>query len=222
MSNIDERIIFEPTGFEYQNTKAKVVIVGITPGNSQLKGDREGLDLREIKRKNAFAGSMRPNLVKMLDYIGVNRLLDIESCSSLWEEGFDKVDMTSLLKEATYELKKDGSKTMFKDVKKIAKSEKLTRMLEEGFIQDCDKYENDVLYVACGPGVYDLLKKLQTEGRIRGKIVGIAHPSGANTGRIQCYLGKVEAKDDSYVWCQNRAKEAKAICEFLISRRPTT
>ena len=122
MSNIDDKIIFEPTGFEYQNTKAKVVIVGITPGNSQLKGDREGLDLREIKRKNAFAGSMRPHLINMLDYIGVNRLLDIESCSSLWEEDFDKVDMTSLLKEATYELKKDGSKMMFKDVKKIAKS----------------------------------------------------------------------------------------------------
>ena len=27
MSNIDEKIIFEPTGFGYQNTKAKVVIV---------------------------------------------------------------------------------------------------------------------------------------------------------------------------------------------------
>ena len=212
MSNIDDKILFEPTGFEYQNTKAKVVIVGITPGNSQLKGDREGLDLREIKRKNAYAGSMRPNLVKMLDYIGVNRLLDIESCSSLWEEDFDKVDMTSLLKEATYELKKDGSKTMFKDVKKIAKSEKQTRMLEEGFVKDCSKYENDVLFVACGPGVYDVLKMLQAKGRIRGEVVGIAHPSGANTGRIQCYLGKVEPKDDSYVWCLERAKEAKAFC----------
>ena len=208
MNIIDEKIIFEPTGFEYQNTKAKVVIVGITPGNSQLKGDREGLDLREIKRKNAFAGSMRHNLVNMLDYIGVNRLLGIESCRSLWEEDFDKVDMTSLLKEATYELKNDGSKMMFKDVKKIAKSEKLTRMLEEGFVKDCSKYENDVLFVACGPGVYDVLKMLQAKGRIRGEVVGIAHPSGANTGRIQCYLGKVEPKDDSYAWCLERAKEA--------------
>ena len=180
MSNIDERIIFEPTGFEYQNTKAKVVIVGITPGNSQLKGDREGLDLREIKRKNAFAGSMRPHLINMLDYIGVNRLLDIESCSSLWEEDFDKVDMTSLLKEATYELKKDGSKMMFKDVKKIAKSEKLTTMLEDGFVKDCTKYEHQVLFVACGPGVYDVLKKLKEEGKINGFVAGIAHPSGAN------------------------------------------
>lgn len=168
ISNFDDKIIFEPTGFEYLNTKAKVVIVGITPGNSQLKGDREGLDLREIKRKNAFAGSMRPNLINMLDYIGINRLLSIESCRSLWEEDFDKVDMTSLLKEATYELKKDGGKMMFKDVKKIVKSEKLTRMLEVGFLLDCSKYEDEVLYVACGPGVYNVLKKLQTEGKNYG------------------------------------------------------
>lgn len=212
MSNIDDIIIFEPTEFGYQNTKAKVVIVGITPGNSQLKGEREGLDLREIKRKNAFAGSMRPNLINMLDYVGINKLLGIESCRSLWEEDFDKVDMTSLLKEATYELKKDGSKMMFKDVKKIAKSEKLTRMLEEGFMKDCSKYENIVLYVACGPGVYNTLKELQAEGKIEGDVIGIAHPSGANLGRVLCYQGKTEPKDDSYVWCQERAKEAKAFC----------
>lgn len=215
MSNIDDQIIIELTGFDYQNIEAKVVIVGITPGNSQLDGSREGLSPKEVKRKYAFAGNMRPNLIDMLNYIGVNRLLGLESCSSLWGDDFDKVDMTSLLKEATYELKKDGSRMMFKDVKKIAKSEKLTAMLEEGFVKDCTKYENDVLYVACGPGVYNMLKKFQTEGRIRGEVVGISHPSGANIGRIQCYLGKVEAKGNSYVWCQERAKEAKAMCLSL-------
>ena len=208
MSNIDERIIFEPTGFEYQNTKAKVVIVGITPGNSQLKGDREGLDLREIKRKNAFAGSMRPHLINMLDYIGVNRLLDIESCRSLWEEDFDKVDMTSLLKEATYELKKDGSKMMFKDVKKIAKSEKLTKMLESGFVKDCGSYNKAKLFIACGPKVYDKLQELKAEGIINAPVIGIAHPSGANLGRISCYLGTKEPKDASYLWCLEKAEEA--------------
>ena len=215
MSNIDDIIIFEPTEFGYQNTKAKVVIVGITPGNSQLDGSREGLSPREIKRKFAFAGKMRPNLVKMLDYVGVNSLLGIESCSTLWEGDFDKVDMTSLLKEATYELKKDGSKMMFKDVKKIAKSEKLTRMLEEGFVKDCSNYEYFVLYVACGPGVYDVLKKLKEEGKIEGFVAGIAHPSGANLGRILCYLGKTEPKDVSYQWCVDKAKEAKRFVTFL-------
>lgn len=101
MRKIDEIIVFEPTEFDYVNPEAEVVIVGITPGNSQLKGEREGLDKREIKRLNAFAGNMRSNLVKMLDYVGVNNLLGIETCRSLWEESFDRVEMTSLLKEAT-------------------------------------------------------------------------------------------------------------------------
>ena len=59
MANNDEKIVFEPTGFNYVNPKAEVVIVGITPGNSQLDGSREGLSPREIRRKYAFAGKMR-------------------------------------------------------------------------------------------------------------------------------------------------------------------
>ena len=209
MTKLDERIIFEPTGFDYVNSRAEVVIVGITPGNSQLDGSREGKVSREIKREFAFAGKMRPNLVNMLDYIGVNKLLSIGTCKSLWEEDFDRVEMTSLLKEATYVLKKDGTKDMFRHAEKIAKSEKLTRMLEEGFVKDCNSYNNAVLFVACGPGVYDVLKRLQEEKKIKGHVVGIAHPSGANTGRIQCYLGKAEPKDQSYQWCIEKAKEAK-------------
>lgn len=209
MNKMDERIIFEPTEFGYQNTKARVVIVGITPGNSQLKGEREGLDLREIKRRNAFAGSMRPNLVNMLDFIGVNRMLGIVTCRTLWDEDFDKVDMTSLLVEATYVLKKDGTKEMFRHADKIAKSEKLTRMLEEGFVKDCARYENDVLFVACGSGVYDVLKGLQAEGRIRGKVVGIAHPSGANMKCIQCYLGKKEPSTPTLKKYIEMAREAR-------------
>lgn len=74
MSNYDDRIVFEPTAFNYVNPKAKVIIVGITPGNSQLDGIRDGMSEREIKRKYAFTGKMRPHLVNMLDYIGINSL----------------------------------------------------------------------------------------------------------------------------------------------------
>ena len=208
ISNFDDKIIFEPTGFEYQNTKAKVVIVGITPGNSQLKGAREGLDLREIKRKNAFTGSMRPNLVNMLDYIGVNRLLGIESCRSLWEEDFDKVDMTSLLKDATYVKGKNG-RTMFKDTEMIAKSKVLTEKFENGFVKDCEQYNKARLFVACGQGVYVELMKLKERGVITAPVVAIAHPSGNNGVRVLYYMGQL---DSSLVWCTERAKEAKAFC----------
>ena len=221
MANINEKIIFEPTGFDYVNPKAEVVIVGITPGNSQLNGSREGLSPHEIKKKYAFAGSMRPRLIEMLNYIGINRLLGINSCCSLWEDDFNKVDMTSLLKEATYEIKKDGSREMFRHASKIEKSEKLTHMLEDGFVKNCSTYENFVLFVACGPGVYDVLKKLQNEKKIEGFVAGIAHPSGANLGRILCYLGKAEPKDVSYQWCVDKAKEARDIVSFLRVHKST-
>ena len=216
MAKIDDKYVFEPTAFDYVNPKAEVVIVGITPGNSQLDGSREGMSPREIKRKYAFAGKMRPNLVKMLDFIGVNSLLGIESCSTLWEEDFDKVDMTSLLVEATYELKKDGTKEMFRHAQKIAKSEKLTGMLEEGFVKNCSRYENPVLYVACGLGVYDVLKSLLEEQKIKGQVVGIAHPSGANMKCIQCYLGRKEPTTQSLQRYVEKAQEAKEIVNCAI------
>lgn len=209
MSKVDDKIMFEPTGFEYVNQEAEVVIVGITPGNSQVKGKREGLDKREIKRLNAFAGNMRPNLVKMLDYVGVNSLLGIETCRSLWEENFDRVEMTSLLKEATYIVRKNGKKDMFKEVDMIEKSEKLTKMLNDGFVKDCGCYNKAKLFVACGPKVYDKLQELKQTDIISVPVVGIAHPSGANLGRVLCYLGQKDAQDASYEWCRKKAQEAK-------------
>ena len=214
--NSDERIIFEKTEFDYVNSGASVVLVGITPGNSQLQGEREGLSSKEIKRRNAFAGKMRNPLIKMLDYIGVNSILSIASCKSLWEDDFSKVEMTSLLKDATIEITKDGKKEMFKNVSKIGRSPKLQKMLNDGFVTDCMSYSNAKLFVACGPGVYDMLLLLKKEGIISAPVVGIAHPSGANAGRISCYLGEKEPIDSSYTWCLERAEEAKCVISGLL------
>lgn len=211
MKNFDEKFVFEKTDFDYVNPNAQVIIVGITPGNSQLKDSREGKSLEEIKRECAFAGKMRPNLIAMLDSIGINQMLGIESCRSLWGEDFSKVEMTSLLKDATFEIKKDGSKEMFKDTSKIAKSPKLTQLYERGFIEDCHHYSRAKIFVACGKSVYDRLIELQAKGIITAPIVGIAHPSGANAGRISSYLGKKTPKDASEAWCQTRAEEARNI-----------
>ena len=204
MAKSDERFVFEPTGFDYVNPKAEVVIVGITPGNSQQKGSREGMSPREIKRKYAFAGTLRKNMVSMLDYIGVNNLLGINSCNSLWKKDFDRVEMTSLLKDATYIVRKSG-KTMFKDTEMIAKSEELTEKFENGFVKDCQQYKRARLFVACGQGVYEELMKLKERGVITAPVVAIAHPSGNNGVRVLYYMGQL---DSSLVWCTERAKDA--------------
>lgn len=217
MKGTSTKFVFEPTAFEYVNSKAGVVIVGITPGNSQLDGSREGMTPREVKRKYAFAGKMRPNLIKMLDYIGVNTLLGIDSCNTLWEEDFDRVDMTSLLVEATYEIKKDGKKEMFRHAEKIAKSEALTGMLEEGFVRNCSRLEKPVLFISCGLGVYEVLMRLVEEQKISGRVVGIAHPSGANMKCIQCYLGFKEPSTTSMQRYVDKAREAKELIDSMTS-----
>ena len=207
MTRLDVKFAFEPTGFDYVNSKAEVVIVGITPGNSQQKGSREGMSPREIKRKYAFAGTLRKNMVKMLDYIGLNSLLRIDTCASLWEQDFDRVEMTSLLKDATYVVGQRG-KTMFKDTEIIAKSKELSEKYENGFVRDCEQYKQAKLFVACGQGVYDELMKLKERGVIAAPVVAIAHPSGNNAIRVKYYMEEIES---SLMWCEEMSKKAREI-----------
>lgn len=209
----EELITFEKTGFDYINPEAQVVIVGITPGNSQLENSRESLSKKEIKRINAFAGNMRPNLIAMLDHIGINRLLKIKSCKSLWEGDFNKVEMTSLLKEATFYKGK-----MFKDTKLINKSLKLQEMLNNGFVKDCASYTKAKLFIALGPGVLDVLSDLKERGVITAPIISMPHPSGANAGRVAAFLHPDTAKiiDNSYKW----SAEQSEVCIQKVNNLP--
>ncbi len=73
-------VVYAP--FDYINRSARVVLVGVTPGWTQMhssyvearSGIEEGKDtdaiLRRVKRVAAFSGSLRTNLVSMLDGIG--------------------------------------------------------------------------------------------------------------------------------------------------------
>jgi len=181
----DSQISFTLTCFGYVNKDARVVLVGITPGNTQLQGNRAGKSPREIKRENAFAGGMRKNLVRMLDCIGINGVLGISTCATLWDYDFDKVEMTSLLKDATYYKGK-----MFNNASAIFRSVKLTQALNDGFAKDCRKYTSAVAFVALGDGVGSVLSKLKSDGVIHCEVITIPHPSGANAGRVAIFLGQ--------------------------------
>lgn len=201
------------TKMEYTNSNADVVIVGVTPGNNQLKNDRKNKTLEEIKKENSFAGkNMRRNLTDMLDFICINKTLKIDSCKTLFDEDFNKVECTSLLKDATFEIDKDGKKKMFNKPSKIMKNEKLKEEFEKGFLKDCKNYKKAKVIVALGRENEELLKNQQAEGKIDKniKIIAIPHPSGANIGRVNAFLGKGKSKSDlSYEWSENAGKKAK-------------
>ena len=77
------------------NHKAKIFIIGITPGFQQMstaistarRGLEVGDDIETIQYKckvsGRFSGSLRKNIISMLDGIELNKALNIESCSEL-------------------------------------------------------------------------------------------------------------------------------------------
>lgn len=213
---MENKYDFKETGFEsYVNKDAKVVIVGVTPGNNQLGGKKDdGLTPLEIKRRYAFKGEpMRSNLINMLDFIGVNRLLGIHSCNTLWEKDFHHVEMTSLLKRSTF-VKANGK--MFNKAEKIIGFPELEEEFNNGFVNDCTLYHNAKLFVACGSGVLNILMDLFRKGIIKAPIVGIAHPSGQNGNWIKCYLKKKQADSNTLKKCENMRNKALVQVQSLI------
>lgn len=212
---------FINAGFDYPNPEAEVVIVGITPGKNQLENGYESHDVivasreESLERKKAYAfKGLRDNINKMLDSVDVNKLLGIDRCETIWNEDFGKVDFTSLIKEAAYE-DKSGKIDPFNDAEMIAKSEKLNKRFNNGFVKDCKQYSKAKLFVACGHKVYNVLCDLKEKGVISVPIIAIAHPSKNNNIRVQFYQG---FEEKSLLECKNDAEEAKSIINRLISK----
>lgn len=221
MAIIDDRIKFINAGFDYPNPEAEVVIVGITPGKNQLENGYESHDVivasreESLERKKAYAfKGLRDNISKMLDSVDVNKLLGIDKCETIWNEDFGKVDFTSLIKEAAYE-DKSGKIDPFNDAEMIAKSEKLNKRYNNGFVKDSKQYSKAKLFVACGHKVYNVLCDLKEKGVISAPIIAIAHPSKNNNIRVQFYQG---FEEKSLLECKNDAEEAKSIINRLISK----
>ncbi len=210
---------FRETGFEgHLNKNALVVIVGVTPGNTQIGDNNENLTPLEIKKKYAFKGKvMRSNLAEMLDLVGVNKVLGIQTCKTIWDKDFQLVEMTSLLKRGTYETT-DGKEKMFYKAELIAENPQLEEELNNGFIKDCSQYKNAKLFVACGSGVYNILIELSKQEIINAPIVGIAHPSGQNMNWIKCYMKNKQANTKSLKKCEKMRNNAITTIQSLINQ----
>ena len=110
----DERLTIVFTPFDIANPRARVTFVGLTPGLTQLgmaveefgASLRDGLAvdaaLLRAKRTAAFAGSMRTNLIHMLDGIGLAEALDIPSSAALFGDRQDLADSTSVICHAVF------------------------------------------------------------------------------------------------------------------------
>ena len=184
--------------FESVNTRARVVIVGITPGFAQWKNAvaeaqrqmQAGTAFDELLHRSrlagAFSGPIRPNLAALLDAIGLHRWLGIGGCGSLFEEHAGIAQVTSALRHPVFVNGKNysGSPGI------VASSFLRAQLLR--FFADEARALGDAVFVPMGGSVSEALDWLAAQGIIERQRVlhGLPHPSGANAERVAYFLGR--------------------------------
>ena len=165
--------------FDYINTKAKIVIVGITPGLQQMLQSYEvinqGKSLKEVKDLSSFKGSMRTGLIKYLDELKINDILKIKSCESLFNKNSRYLHTTSLVKYPVFDKGKNYSGA------NILKKEILLDFIEKNFLEELKTLKKSII-IPLGNTVSSTIEYLNNKYnlKLRCFLKGFPHPSGAN------------------------------------------
>ncbi|WHY02799.1 hypothetical protein [Neobacillus sp. DY30] len=173
------------TPFDFINEKAKVVIAGITPGFHQMKkayttvienrhlNDEELL--HNVKKSASFEGTMRKNLIAMLDELDLPRYLGISSSNDLFGSASHLVYTTSILPHAVFFNHRNfnGSRP------DILKTEMLLEYVKNNFIKDTSRIEHPLI-IPLGVNVSKVLDHCYKN---KHTLKGFPHPSGSNGHR---------------------------------------
>lgn len=188
----DIEIYYAPHN-EHANAKAKIFIVGITPGFQQMstamatarKCIEDGVDIEETKYlckvAGRFSGSLRKNIISMLDEIKLNEALNIESSSELFADKDYLLHTVSLIPYPVFV----KGKNYTGHTPKLIKSDFLMTYVNENFIDEISNLE-DVFIIPLGRAVEEVLEELISKNILKEEQVlkGFPHPSGANVNRL--------------------------------------
>ena len=177
---------------EIINNKAKIFIVGITPGWTQTsiayKTAHDGLInnlmpnliQQNCKRNSRFAGSMRKNLIEMLDELSLNNKLHIDSCSELFEDKDYLLHTTSIIPYPVF----INNKNYTGSNPKIMDNEVLYSFVKKYFYNEMKKL-SEALIIPLGKAVEEVLEQMIKENLMKEEqcLLGFPHPSGANGHR---------------------------------------
>ena len=165
--------------FDYINSKAKIMIVGITPGLQQMiqsfEAINNGRSLKEVKDLSSFKGSMRTTLIKYLDALKINKKLRIKSCESLFNINSRYLHSTSLIKYPVFDKGKNYSGS------NLLKKKILLDFLETHFVKELKKL-NKTIIIPLGNTVSSTIDYLNDKFNLKLKcfLKGFPHPSGLN------------------------------------------
>ncbi|MCA1397461.1 hypothetical protein [Bradyrhizobium sp. BRP56] len=184
--------------FEHIQHGARIAIVGITPGAQQARnalgelrrqliaGADHGTALGAAKTFASFSGSMRANLVAMLDYIGLAGWMGLGSTAELWTSRSDLVHFTSAIRYPVFINGENYSGSPSMVTTPLLREAILQYLAEEVFALP------NAVWVPLGPKVSEGLALLVKRGLLSPDrlLIGLPHPSGANAERISYFLGR--------------------------------
>jgi len=171
------KIYYAP--FDYVNSKAKIMIVGITPGLQQMLQSYEvinqGKSLKEVKDLSSFKGSMRTGLIKYLDELKINDILKIKSSESLFNKNSRYLHTTSLVKYPVFDKGKNYSGA------NILKKKILLDFIEKNFLEELKTLKKSII-IPLGNTVSSTIEYLNNKYNLKLTcfLKGFPHPSGAN------------------------------------------
>ena len=177
--NTENNIEIYYAPFEYINSRAKIMIVGITPGLQQMLQSfqviNDGKSLKEVKDLSSFKGSMRTTLVKYLDKLKVNKKLKIKSCESLFNKDSKHLHTTSLVKYPVFDKGKNYSGS------NILKKKMLIEFIEKNFLKELKTLKKAII-IPLGNTVSSTIEYLNNKYNLKLTcfLKGFPHPSGAN------------------------------------------
>lgn len=177
------RVVWVPFG--YIEERARVVLVGITPGRYQaelaLSAFRdalaEGFSLddafRRVEKTASFSGPLRTNLVAMLDHIGLQQLLGLETSAHLFRPGGELVHFTSALYFPVFV---NGAN--YSGTPDVLRTPILRYWVDAMLAEEARQLPNAV-WIPMGPKPAQALRHLASQGLIDPiKILdGLPHPS---------------------------------------------
>lgn len=186
---------------EIINKQAKIFIIGITPGWTQTsiayKTAYERLNKNldydtikyECKRNSRFAGSMRKNIIEMLDELDIPKYLNISSSLELFDND-DFLHTTSVIPYPVF----INSKNYTGSNPKITENKVLYDYVRKYFYNEV-KSVSHALFIPLGKAVEEVLELMIKENIVAREqcLLGFPHPSGANGHRkSQFEMNKVE------------------------------
>ena len=177
--NKDGNIEIYYAPFDYINSKAKIVIVGITPGLQQMIQSfqviKDGKSLKEVKDLSSFKGSMRTTLIKYMDELKINKILKIKSCESLFNLDSKYLHTTSLVKYPVFDKGRNYSGA------NILKKKILLDFIEKNFLEELKTLKKSII-VPLGNTVSSTIEYLNSKYNLKLEcfLKGFPHPSGAN------------------------------------------